>query len=89
MNKQKLINIFEKQTPLMPMTLDETKAVMTIMMSDNDIFTTDIDEIDKENEIFKHFKPLIDAFQVQVFMSRIKNTTTLKITLGALIMLME
>ena len=45
--------------------------------------------MDKETEVYKHFKPLIDSFPIQVFLKRLEHMTTLKITLGALIALAE
>jgi hypothetical protein len=89
MNKQKLIDIFEKHTPSTPMTEDETMVMMNLLMSKDKNFTCDLNEIDKESEIYKHFKPLIESFQARVFLSRIKALTSLKISLGALIILMH
>jgi hypothetical protein len=47
----------------------------------------DIHEVDKSSEIYKHFKPIIDAFQMQVFLNKLEHLTTLRITLGAFLML--
>ena len=89
MNKKKLIEAFEKHNPRTPMTEDETKIMMTLMMSKNIQFSTPIDELDKESEIYKHFKPLIDSFQGQVFLKRLQTFTSLKMTLGAFVILMQ
>ena len=85
MNKKKLIEAFEKHNPRTPMTEDETKIMMTLMMSKNIQFSTPIDELDKESEIYKHFKSLIDSFQGQVFLKRLQTFTSLKMTLGAFV----
>jgi hypothetical protein len=89
MNKQTLIDIFEKHTPNTEMSEDETSAMFSILMSDNNELSVDINDIDKESEVYKHFKPLIESFQAQVFLGRIKHLTTLKISLGALIIFMH
>jgi len=85
MNKKKLIEAFEKHNPRTPMTEDETKIMMTLMMSKDIQFSTPIDELDKESEIYKHFKSLIDSFQGQVFLKRLQTFTSLKMTLGAFV----
>jgi hypothetical protein len=89
MNKEKLIKIFEKHVPDTPMSEDETMCMMNLLLSKDQNFSCDLEEIDKESEIYKYFKLLIEAFQAQLFLSRLKNLTTLKISLGALIILMQ
>lgn len=89
MNKQKLIDIFEKHIPRTQMSEDETMTMFNLLMLEDPNFSCDIEEIDKNSEIYKHFKPLIEAFQAQVFLSRLKHLTTLKMSLGALIILMH
>jgi len=89
MNKQKLIDIFEKHTPNTPMSKDETMAMFNILMSKDPNLSCDLNEIDKESEIYKHMKPLIESFQARIFLSRIKALTSLKISLGALVILMH
>jgi len=89
MNKQKLIDIFEKHNPSTQMSKDETMTMFNLLMTKDPNLTCDLNEIDVESEIYKHFKPLIKAFQSQVFLSRLKALTSLKITLGALIILMH
>ena len=83
MNKQKLIDIFEKHNPRTQMSTDETMTMFNLLMTKDPNLTCDLNEIDVESEIYKHFKPLIKAFQSQVFLSRLKALTSLKITLGA------
>lgn len=88
MNKQKLIDIFEKHTPNTPMEEDENTTMFALLMSEDKNLSCDLNEIDKNSEVYSHFKPLIDSFQAQVFLSRIKALTTLKISLSALVILM-
>jgi hypothetical protein len=87
MNKQKLIDIFNQHTPNTPMYEDETMAFMNMLLSDDPVFHVDLNEVDKENPNYQHFKPLIDEFVFQVFLKRLEVMTTLKMSLGALIIL--
>ena len=89
MNKEKLIKIFNQHRPNTPMSEDESMTMMGIMMSKDTNLSRDLEEIDKESEVYQHMKPLIESFQAQVFLTRIKALTTLKISLGALLMLMH
>jgi len=89
MEKQKLIDLFEKHTPRTQMDEAETMAMMNILMSEDPNISCDLVEIDKESDVYKHMKPLIEAFQAQVFLSRLKALTSLKMSLGALIILMH
>lgn len=89
MNKQKLIDIFESHNPNTSMDEGETMLMFKIMVSKDPNLSCDLDEIDKESDVYKHMKPLIEAFQAQVFLSRLKHLTTLKMTLGALTILMH
>jgi len=59
-----------------------------MLMSPNSELNTDIELIDKNSEIYNHFKPLITAFPIQIFLNRVK-FAELKITLGAAILLAE
>ena len=88
MNKQKLVDIFEKHSPMTPITEEETMIIFKLLKSKDPNLTCDIEEIDKENDVYKHMKPLVDAFQAQVFLSRLKHFTSLKISFGALVLLM-
>ena len=89
MNKQKLIEIFKQHNPNTPMTEEETMVAMKLMMSGDKTFQTPIDELDTESEVYKHFKPLLDDFLPQVFLKRLEHLTSLRITLGALIMIAQ
>lgn len=85
----RLEEIFNANVPRTEMSSEETKVFLDIAMSDNMFFSMNVNEVDKESEIGKHFKPLIDAFQIQVFLKRLKHLTTLRITLGALVVMAE
>ena len=50
MNKKKLIEAFEKHNPRTPMTEDETKIMMTLMMSKDIQFSTPIAELNAKKE---------------------------------------
>jgi len=58
-------------------------------MSKDGELQKDVNELDKESEIYKHFKPMIDAFQLQVFLKRLEHMAKLKISLGAFIMIAQ
>lgn len=87
MNKQKLIDIFNQHSPITEMSEDETMAFMNMLLSKDPIFDVDLNEADKDNPTYKHFIPLIREFVPQVFLLRLKAMTSLKMTLGALIIL--
>lgn len=89
MNKEKLVGIFDKHNPNTPMSEDETMGMVNIMMGDDKSFSIDINELHTESEIYQHFKPLIESFQGQVFLKRLKNLTSLKMSLGAFAILMQ
>lgn len=89
MNKEKLIEIFDKHVPRTPMTKKETMIMFNLMTNKNKSFSIDIKELDKESEIYKHFKPVLESFQGQVFLKRIENFTSLKMSLGAFVMLIQ
>lgn len=87
MNREKLIDIFNQHSPNTPMSEDETMAYMNMLLSKDPIFDVDLNEADKEDPNYKHFKPLIDEFVPQVFLKRLEVMTSLKMSLGALIIL--
>jgi len=89
MNKQKLIDIFDKHSPNTPMDEEETMVMLKILISEDPNLSCDINEIDKGSEVYKHMKPIIESFQARVFLGRIKALTSLKISLGALIILIH
>jgi len=89
MNKNELIDVFNQHSPTTPMTEEETKIMFQILMSSEPEFNVDINKINKNSEIYKHFKPLIMAFQSQVLLKRLELLTSLKMTLGALIILLH
>jgi len=89
MNKQKLVDIFNKHTPKTEMTKEETMIMFQLLMSKDESFSKSLDDVDKESDIYQHFAPLVDSFIGQVFLSRLKALTSLKISLGALAILMQ
>ena len=89
MNRQNLIEIFNNHAPRTPLTEEEMMIMLNLMMSNDKNLSTDIEIMDEESEIYQHFKPLIESFQGQVFLKRIKYFTTLKISLGAFAMLLQ
>jgi len=89
MDKEKLVELFETRSPKTEMSQEEMMVMMNLMLTEEPEFKKPIEELDKETEIYKHFKPLLESFQIQVFLKRLEHMTTLKITLGALITLVE
>lgn len=89
MNKQRLISAFEANLPQTPMSEEETRLALFLMTSKDSNINCDINEVDKSSEIYQHFKPLIDAFQMQVFFKRLEHLTSLRITLGAFLMIAQ
>jgi len=89
MNKQMLIDIFDQHNPNTQMSEEETMVMFKILMSDDPNLFCDLDEIDKESKVYEHMKPLVESFEARVFLGRIKALTSLKISLGALIILMH
>jgi len=88
MKNQEIVNVFNTHTPCTEMSPEEMELMCNILMSKQPEFNVDIKTIDKNSEIYKHFKPLIESFQSQVFLKRIEVLTTFKMTLGALIVLL-
>jgi hypothetical protein len=86
MNLNLLSEIFDQHSPNTPMSEDETKNMIGILFSDNPILNKNVEEFDKESE---EYKQVLSIFQVQVFLSRLKALTTLKISFGCLLMLLE
>jgi hypothetical protein len=87
MNKQRLTDIFNKNRPGTPMTEDETRFSIHLMMSRDENLLKDINEADKESELYKHFEPLIKGFQMQIFLKRLEHLAKMKISLGAFLMI--
>ena len=83
MNKERLTSIFDKNRPSTAMDEDLTNFFLSIMLSKDENLAKDINEVDKESEIYKHFEPLIKGFQMQVFLKRLEHLAKMKISLGA------
>lgn len=89
MSIEKLQKAFDENQPRTELTKEQMISLMSIIMSKNPDFDVDVDTLDKESEIYKHFKPLLDEFVIQVFVTRIHKLTTHRVTLGVLIFLYE
>ena len=89
MERNKLISIFDKHNPQTAMSEDETMFMMNAMLSDDPNYSCNIYDIDKDSELYTHFVPLLESFVAQVFLARIKTMTSLKMSLGALVILMH
>lgn len=89
MNKERLVKAFENNSPHTELTEEETKVLLSIILSKEESLNIDINQLDKKSEIYVHFKPLIDSFQAQVFLKRLEGLSTVKMSLGALIMLLQ
>ena len=89
MNKQKLIDIFNKHTPSTEMSEEETMIMFQLLMSKDEAFSKSLDDVDKKSDIYQHFAPLVNSYIGQVFLKRLKAFTSLKMSLGALAMLMQ
>jgi hypothetical protein len=85
----RLAKLFEDNRPETEMSADEMRTMMAILMSKEPAFNTPVDDLDKESEIYKHFKPVLDGIQMQIFLTRLKHVAKMRITLGAFIMIAE
>lgn len=80
---------FQENSPNKELADDEMRTLVSLMMSKDSNLNQDVNDLDKESEFYKELKPLIESFQAQIFLQRIKHATSLKISLGVLIMLMH
>jgi len=85
----RVAKLFEDNKPDTPMSEEEMRVMMGILLSKEPELKKAIDDLDKESEIYKHFKPLIDGFQLQVFLGRLKHVAKMRITLGAFILIAQ
>lgn len=85
--RQRLIDAFNANPPRDPMSEDETMVLMSILMSRNPDYDIAIDKLDKESEIYKQYKPILDIWIVQVFLKRLEVLSTVRMSLGALLAL--
>lgn len=79
--------IFSKHTPNTSLDDDDEGRFFMNMLLDIEKFDKELNNYDKNSDIYQHFKPLLESFLVRVFLSRLEKLTTLKITLGVLIMI--
>jgi hypothetical protein len=80
--------IFEKILPQTPMKKEDAGVLMNLLMANDPDMNIDINDLDKNSEIYKHFEPVINSFLAQVFLKRIEYFTTLKMSLGALVLML-
>ena len=80
--------VFENNPPNTPMTKEDMKIFIRFLLDKDDNMSMDINQLDKSSEIYKHFEPLINSFIAQIFLRRIECMTTLRMSLGALIVLL-
>jgi hypothetical protein len=71
------------------MSVEEMEIFLLFHTSKDPTINFDIDELDKESEIYKHFKPIIMSFQGQILIKRLKVSANIKMSLSALIMLLH
>ena len=60
-----------------------------ILMSKDPELSCDVNDLNKESETYKQLKPLIDGFQMQIFLKRLEHVAEMKISLGAFIILAQ
>lgn len=89
MNKERLTDIFDKNRPSTEMGEEEMRIMMHMMLSKDPELSSDINELDKESEAYKQLKPLINGFQMQIFLKRLEHVAEMKISLGAFIILAQ
>ena len=79
---------FKNNVPGTPMDKEDTMFFMELLVTKTPELDMAIDEIDKSSPFYQHCKEFVESFPAQVFLKRIENLTTLKISLGALLMLL-
>jgi len=84
---EKMKNIFMKHQPSQEMTKDEMELLMSLMLNKDEFLNTEINLLDKESEKYLNLKLILESFMVRIFLGRLYSLTTLKISVGALIML--
>jgi len=85
----RITEAFQKIVPETVMTEEETKLFINILMSKDENLMIDINKIDKETEFYKNFKPVINSFLSQVLLKRLEVNTSIKMSLGGLLMLLH
>lgn len=84
--KNRISEIFDQYSPNTPLSNEETELMINVILSDDLNLTKNVEEFDKKS---KDYKRIISIFQAQVFLSRLKAFTTLKISFGCLLLLLE
>ena len=84
----KVIEAFKTNQPDTELTMEDAKLLISMLMSKDENLDKCVNDLDKSSEIYIHFQPLIDSFVSQVFLKQVEVCTNLKISLGALIVLL-
>lgn len=87
--KARLVKIFNDNHPRTEMSKDEMMIFMGMIMSKDESLKLCVDELDKESKIYKELKPLFEGFQLKVFLGRLEALTSLRITVGAFVILSQ
>lgn len=87
--KEKLAEIFSKNLPRDPLTEEESMLLIGMFMSGKDELNIPISEIDKNSDFYKEIKPVLEAFEIKVFLKRLEVLSTVKMTMGVLAMIMQ
>jgi hypothetical protein len=83
--KEKIDKAFKENVPETEMSSEDFRFLLKLLMNEDANLNIDLDELDKNSEIYKYFKSTIESFLAQIILTRIKHLTTLKMSLGALI----
>jgi hypothetical protein len=89
MNTERITSLFTKYSPEKEMTEEEMEIFLLFQTSKDPDINADINKLDKESELYKHFKPLIMSFQGQILMKRLELSANIKMSLSALVMLLH
>lgn len=83
MNKEKISQFISELNPDSVLEDDVKRFFAELLLSGNQDLNTDLNDIDYNSEIYKNIEPVVNAMVPQIFISRLKNLTKLRITLGA------
>ena len=86
--KERIDKAYKDNYPETEMSKEDTGLFIFLLRHTDQNLKVDINTISKDSEIYQHFKPIVESFVAQVFLKRLEHFTTLKISLGALIMLL-
>lgn len=89
MNTERISKAFFDNRPNTEMEEEETHLFMNLLFNKDPNMCMDVNDLDKESDFYKHFEPLLMCFTAQVFLKRMKLLTEFRITVGALIVLLQ